>query len=219
MLIVGGFLDPGWAAPQVRDRFKRWTGDNRVTAVSLAGDTSFDQCRRDVVAAVDAAFPTTDPERTTAVDVIGVSMGGLVARYAALPPAAGATPARHLSIDRLFTISSPLRGARLADALPVDLHPLQPSMRTGSWLYRRLAVEPPPDPYAVFSYVRLGDGTVGVENAAVPGQSPWWVPTPPPEFPHDGAYTDARILADIACRLRGEPPLAHDPPAPVPTNR
>ncbi len=213
LVIIGGFLDPGWAAPQLRDRFRKWTGDPRVTAVSLGFDTSFDECRRDVVAAVDAAYPTADPDRTAEVDVIGVSMGGLVARYAALPAGPGE---RSLRIARLFTISSPLRGASEADAIPLNLHPLQGGLRSGSWLYRRLADTAPADPYAVYSYVRLGDGTVGAANAAVPGVTPWWVATPPLTLPHDGAYADPRILADIACRLRGEPPLTHDPPAPLP---
>ena len=214
LLIVGGFLDPGWAAPRLQLRFRRWTGDHRVAAVSPGFDASFDQCRRDIIAAADAAFPTADPSQTTEVDVVGVSMGGLAARYAALP-----SPGRRLRIARLFTISSPLRGALLADEIPLDLHPLQSALRTDSWLYRLLADAPqrPSDLYPIYSYVRLNDGTVGVTNASVAGKSPWWVPTPPGEFPHDGAFADARILADIACRLRGEPPLAHDPPAPLPS--
>jgi pimeloyl-ACP methyl ester carboxylesterase len=216
LLIVGGFMDPGWAAPRLADRFRRWTGDDRIAAVSLGFDTGWDECRRDVVAAADAAFPTTDPTQTTEVDVVGVSMGGLAARYAALP-----TRSRRLRIARLFTISSPLRGAIFADAPPIDLHPLQAGLRTGSWLYRRLDADPPSEDglYAVYSYVRLNDTTVGPANAAVAGATPWWVPTPPGELPHDAAYTDARILADIACRLRGEPPLARDPPAPLPEGR
>ena len=218
VLIVGGFLDPGWAPPRLRDRFRRYVGDTRVAAVSLGSDLSFDQCRRDIVAAADAAFPTGDPDGTTEVDVIGVSMGGLAACYAALPPGPLVPSRRRLRIGRLFTISSPLRGATLADEIPVDLHPLQPAMRTGSWLYRRLADgrQDPADLYPIYSYVRLGDGTVGAANAAVPGATAWWVPTPPGEFPHDAAFLDPRLLADIACRLRGEPPLAHDPATPLP---
>ena len=216
LLIVGGFMDPGWAAPRLAERFRRWTGDERIAAVSLGFDTGWDACRRDIVAAADVAFPTTDANQTSEVDVIGVSMGGLAARYAALP-----SPGRRLRIARLFTISSPLRGAIFADLPPIDLHPLEAGLRTGSWLYRRLDAEPPAadDLYAVYSYVRLDDGTVGPGNAAVAGTAPWWVPTPRGEFPHDAAYTDARILADIACRLRGEPPLSRDPPAPLPERR
>ncbi len=212
VLVVGGFMDPGWAAPRLRDRVRKWTGDDRVAAVSLGFDSSMDECRRDIVAAADAAFPTTDGTQTTAVDVVGISMGGLAARYAALP-----SP-RRLRIGRLFTISSPLRGALLADSVPFDLHPLLPELRSGSPLYATLGNSPQrwSELYPVYSYVRLRDGTVGAANAALAGTTPWWVDTPAGELPHDAAFTDARILADIACRLRGEPPLAHDPPAPLP---
>jgi hypothetical protein len=42
----------------------------------------------------------------------------------------------------------------------------------------------------------------------VPSQSGW--------FNHIGAISDARILADIARRLRGEPPFSHLPGSPLP---
>jgi hypothetical protein len=218
LLVIGGFADPGIVASRLRDRFQRWTGDSRVVAVSPGFDWTMDDCRRDVVTAVDKAFPTGDPDRTTEVDVVGLSMGGVVARAAALPPGPGLASRRRLRIARLFTISSPLRGAALADFAGCDLFPIQSALRTGSWLYRRLNDEPIPDGavYPVYSYVRLGDHTVGPANGAVPGATPWWVATPWPQLPHDAAFADARILADITCRLRGEPPFAHDPTAPFP---
>ena len=218
LLIVGGFADPGYAPPRLRDRFKKWTGDGRVAAVSPGFDLSFAAARADIVAAADAAFPTADPDQTTAVDVIGISMGGLAARFAAESDPTHAR--RRLRIARLFTISSPLRGALLADLTPLDLHPLQASMRAGSPFYAALDQWPqaPADLYQVYSYVRLGDGTVGAANAAVPGVTPWWVSTPAFQPPHDAAFFDPRILADIARRLRDEPPLARDPPTPLPSD-
>ena len=220
LLVVGGFADPGWAPPRLRDRFRRWTGDARVADVTIGLDLSFADCRTDIVTAADRAFPTADADRTTEVDVIGISMGGLAARYAALPPGPRVPSRRRLRIGRLFTISSPLRGALLAEATPFDAHPLQPAMRPGSWLYRLLddAPQSADDLYAVYSYVRLRDGTVGANYASVPGVTPWWVSTPPLQAPHDAAFGDPRILADIACRLRGEPPLADDPPSPFPAD-
>ena len=218
VLVVGGFADPGWAPPRLRDRLRRWTGDDRVADVTIGLDNSFADCRTDIVAAVDQAFPTADPDATTEVDVVGISMGGVAARYAALPPGPRVPSRRRLRIARLFTISSPLQGALLAEATPVDLHPLQPAMRPDSWLYRLLDDGPGSDAdlYAVYSYVRLRDRTVGARYASVPGVVPWWVSTPPLQAPHDASFTDPRILADIACRLRGDPPLAHDPPTPLP---
>jgi hypothetical protein len=226
LLIVGGFADPGLGSRLLRDRFRGWTGDDRVIDVSLCYDNSFDDCRRDIVAAVDSAYPTADPDRTTEVDVIGASMGGLAARYAAIRfdgtiggPSVGPTPRRRLRIGRLFTIGSPLRGAILADRIPLNLHPLQPGMRTGSWVYRRIEAATPSwdDLYPIYSYVRLNDDQVGPENAAVPGATPWWLSAPAwPRPTHHASFLDHRILADIALRLRGEAPLSHDPPTPLP---
>jgi hypothetical protein len=72
--------------------------------------------------------------------------------------------------------------------------------------------------YELVPYVRLGDSIVGPEHAAPEGQTPWWVPLPAAETAHIGAFGDARILADIARRLRDERPLTEDPPAPLPTD-
>ena len=220
LLIVGGFVDPGLGTRMLVKRFREATGDRRIAAVSLGYERDWEQCRLDIVAAADAAFPTTDPDRTTDVDVIGASMGGLAARWAALPPAPG-EHRRRLRIDRLFTIGSPLRGAVLADRIPLNLHPLQAGMRTGSSLYQQInAADAAPDPadlYAIYAYARLNDDQVGTSNAAPPGATPWWVSSPAwPRPTHHASFLDHRILADIAARLRGEEPLSHDPPAPIP---
>ena len=218
LVIVGGFLDPGFGPRTLARRFRACTGDPRIIGVSIGSDDSWADCRRRVTDAVDAAFPTADPDQTTEVDVIGASLGGLVARYAALPPTAGQRPHRRLRIARLFTLSSPLRGASLADAIPLNLHPLQAGMRTGSSVVRATnAPLPTADLYSVFSYARLHDDQVGTANAAVPGVIPWWVSAPPwPRPTHHGSFLDRRILADVAARLRGEEPLSRDPPAPIP---
>ncbi len=220
LVIVGGFTDPGFAARLLTRQFREVTDDRRIAAVSLGWDRSFDECRADIIAATDLAFPTDDPAQTTEVDVVGVSMGGLAARYAAASPRPADPPhRRRLRIARLFTISSPLRGAKLADEIPFDLHPLQPAMRTGSWLYRLLNDGPvrPADVYAVYSYVRLRDDRVGTANAAVPGVTPWWLSAPrPPASSHHAVFADVRILADIVARLRGDEPFTRDPPTPIP---
>ncbi len=220
LLIVGGFADPGLGSRMLVRRFHEYTGDERIAAATLGFDQSWAECRRHIIDAADAAFPTDDPARTTEVDVIGISMGGLAARYAALPPGPGDRPSRRLRIARLFTLSSPLRGASLADAIPFNLHPLQGGMRSDSWLIRRIADAPSTwdDAYAVYSYVRLRDDQVGQANASVHGTTAWWVSSPPwPHPTHHASFLDRRILADVARRLRGETPLSSDPPAPFPT--
>ena len=73
--------------------------------------------------------------------------------------------------------------------------------------------------YEIIPYIRLGDSVIGSKYAAPVGRSAWWVSTPPLSDPHNGAYGDPRILADIARRLRDEPSLASFPPSPYPAER
>jgi hypothetical protein len=256
LVVLGGLQDPGIAVSVLCDDFRRLSGDDpRVIGVSFFFGGNFDNCRKRVIDAVDEAFPSDDPVWTTEVDVVAVSMGGLVARYAAVAPAsekAGASaasdqtttatraetettnapdgaPARRLRIARLFTISSPHRGAALA-YLPT-LNPLQIDMRAGSKFLRRLdacdglavtdadaslAHTRPATGYELIPYVRLNDMIVGESNAAPTGWTPRWVPAEPFQDSHLFAIADPRIVADIARRLRGEPPLTTDPPAPLP---
>lgn len=227
LVIVTGFMDPGFSAMVMKARFHSLFDDQRIVTVTLAECCSFEECRKKVIAAVDREFPTTIPAWTTEVDVIGYSMGGVVARYAALgPPSTGperapATglgqapeePVQRLRIARLFTISAPNLGSVRAQWLPL-LHPLQKELRPGSDFLNRLnAAEPA---YAGYAYIRLGDHTIGPANGALPGRGVWWVSTPPFSPAHNHAHADPRILADIARRLRGETPLATEPATPVP---
>lgn len=208
LVIVGGLLDPGIASSYLRNRFRQVTGDNRVISVSLGECMSMDECREKIIAAVDQVCPPLAPNQTAEVDVIGFSLGGVATRYASLP-----TAHRRLTIARLFTISAPMRGALAAKRLPV-LHPLQNDLRPGSEVVRQLSNSMLT--YPVCSYIRLGDFIVGQENAALEGSSAWWVPDAPLTDPHGGAYLDARILADIARRLRDETPLARSPASALP---
>jgi hypothetical protein len=232
LVILAGIGEPG-LGPMLLERRLRGVvlvddadGRRRTLQVSYAFHSSFEGCRRTVVDAVERAFPCDDPDQTTEVDVIGISLGGTVARYAALPPpqqAAGLpqrvddAPHAHkrLRIARLFTISAPHIGAIQADHTPPIL-PLYGELRTGSPFMTKLGESSAFAGYTIYPYVRLGDKTVGVENAAPKGQIPHWLPNLPFEIAHGQAWTDPRILADIARRLRNEPPLATDPPAPLP---
>jgi pimeloyl-ACP methyl ester carboxylesterase len=213
LVIISGFMDPGFAAVSLESKFRCISGDCRIEAVSLFECGSFESCRRKVMRAVDRAFPSADPTRTTEVDVVGYSMGGLVARLAANPPQ-GVT--RSLRIKRLFTISTPNQGAIRAKELPL-LHPLQADMRPGSPLVTRLNATP--TSYNVYSYIHFGDKVIGEPNAVIPGGELWWVSTPPLDNPHLGAPGDPRIIDDISRRLRGEMPVATTPPAALPDVR
>ena len=89
VVVVDGYLGfgigPAAVAGQLRPVARN--GDDVIT-VSLTWCADFEDTRRTIIAAVDKAFPNADPVWTREVDVVGLSMGGLAARYAAADPTA-----------------------------------------------------------------------------------------------------------------------------------
>jgi hypothetical protein len=233
LVIIGGFLDPGIGPRQLAANLRDATGAKKgeVILISLFWCGNFDECRRKIVESVDAAWPSDDPDCTREVDVIGQSMGGIAARYAALPPgafnapqtressassAAAPTPrpaGRRLKIHRLFTLASPHRGAVLADV--PGLMPLHLDMRRGSDFLTRLNALDSGE-FPIIPYTRVPDTHVGSAYTAPPGQNPIWMPNAWFEEPHLGFFGDPRVAADVARRLRGEPSYSIEPRAPVP---
>ena len=220
VIACAGWADPGFASGywsrQIRKAFTH--ADDQALGVNFVGRHRFDTCRDKLIAAVDTAFPTDDPDWTTEVDVVAFSMGGLVARYAAGPPIADgrATPTtgRRLRIRRLFTISTPHRGATLAHVPSFDHRII--SLRAGSPLLAHLDAAWPTRRYDFTAYTRLRDPIVGTQNTAPPGATAYWVAAPPLARSHQEAYRDPRIVADILRRLRNGTPLTAATPAPLP---
>ena len=217
VVVVHG-LGPPFGSRMVANELRRLTRDRRVVTVSYDYLGTLAAAGRSVVHAVERHFPGNDPNFTREVDVVAISMGGVVARDAAAPPArTGAGAGKRLKVARLFTISAPHRGAGLATAMPALLGRPQLDLRAGSSYLRDLERrEADPLPYELVPYARLGDLIVGPRNAAPRGMTPIWVPNLLLEGAHLSAFSDPRILADIARRLRGEQPFATDPPEPLP---
>jgi len=230
VLVLGGYADLGNNRAHLDRQLQRVLGqDTPILGIGFPFALSYDGCRDKVLRRMQETFPSEDPAWTVEVDVVAFSMGGLIARYAALPPTpplsqevsaqastaqSDAGPRHRLKIARLFTISTPHRGAQLATLPHYDA--VIRDMKPGSDFLNRLDQHLPDARYAIIPYVRLGDGIVGEENAAPEGRTAWWVDPPPITGIHMYAHRDPRIVADIARRLRGEPPLATGPPAPLP---
>ncbi|QDU35075.1 hypothetical protein KS4_31530 [Poriferisphaera corsica] len=217
VVVLGGWGDPGFVPTSISKRMQLATGDTRVIAVNFLGTGGFDESARKAVREVDEAFPSDDPNQTVEVDVIGFSMGGLVARYAAIPVSETGEKKfrKRLNIKNLYTISTPHKGAELAWTAWWD--PSARAMMPGSDFIVRLNRDFKENHrYNTTAYTRLQDLIVGEENAAPDGVDLWWVDNRPFQTAHGNSGTDRRFLADIARRLRSEPPLALGKPAPFP---
>jgi pimeloyl-ACP methyl ester carboxylesterase len=220
VVFLTGWFDPGFGT-------SFWQGSLREIgvppeqrlALTFMWRLTFDDCREHVIEAVQEKWPSDDPDWTTEVDVIGFSMGGLIARYAAAAPQDPQEgPRRRLRMARLFTISSPHRGAQLADlAIPgLTPDPRVLDMRRDSSFLVHLDEQAEAAGYELVAYTRTGDWVIDERNTAPPGVNPWWVATPFLHRPHQEAYRDPRIEADILRRLRGQTPLTVPPATPVP---
>lgn len=212
LVVLGGFLDVGFGPAYYSRALEKFV-DGRIVRVTFATCTSFPQCRERLIAALDRELGKASGTETVEVDVIGQSLGGLIAVYASLDDPRFA---KRLKIKRLFTISSPLAGAKMATWTPFNLFGFQADLRPGSDLYVKLAKAK--FDFPIYSYTRLDDGTVGEQYAALPGHHAWWVDNPPFERAHVGVFADKRVLLDIVRRLRGETPIGTEPPAPLPSS-
>jgi hypothetical protein len=214
VVVLGGWgdmtgLPPAYLAEQLRKAI----GDDQVMSIGFGMCHTFDACRCRVLKRVEAAYPSGVTNLTREVDVIGFSMGGLVARYAAAPPGDDET-VRRLKIARLYTISSPHRGALMSKIVAPGQ--LAKDMREGSDFLKKLDDNLALADYPVIPYVRMADTIVGAQNAAPRGQTPWWLPAKPWSRSHSDAYRDPRLIAELARRLRNEKPYTTDPATAVP---
>lgn len=212
VLVFSGWGDPGVVSLQLARDLTTVSLDPSIESQQFFTSWTMDQCRRTAVEAARRLRPADhDPaDGPFEVDVVGKSMGGLIARELARDQAASDEPM--VRVVRIFTIATPHRGARLAVLPTID--PKVVAMRPGSpflaALDAELGTERAPE---IIAYTRTGDWMVGEHNTAPTGGGVRAVPRPTLEFGHLQAGGDERILADIMRRLRGEPPLLPEPPA------
>jgi hypothetical protein len=138
------------------------------------------------------------------VDLVGISMGGVLARAIAC----GAFGHGDRAVKRIFTIATPHRGAKIASIAILD--GCAWDMRPGSRFMTDLNARNGKGPELV-CYGALRDWWIGASNTAPPGMHPHWVDVPPGIgrlCSHFAVNHDRRVLLDIARRLRGEAPIA-----------
>lgn len=142
------------------------------------------------------------------LEIVAVSMGGLVARKAILDGHAGV----RIRARRVFTLATPHLGARLARWIRLD--GAAASMRPGcAWLAdldRREAAAWGVDargvtkrPYELVCYGRKGDLWVGSANTAPAGVESVRVGWRAHQMSHLMITMDERIVEDVARRLVG----------------
>ncbi|MFI4915473.1 MAG: lipase family alpha/beta hydrolase [Phycisphaerales bacterium JB060] len=220
VVVLSGWRSPSLTGRSLAGRIRKVTGagEGRVTSISYTWQAGIPEIAATVAQKVaDEYGTTTDPATgqrwTTEVDVVAISMGGLVARTAwAEPAAVGRDPGVRLNIKTLYTLGSPHRGAKLATWIRLDESARQ--MKPGSDFLADLdaATLGGAHDLRIVPYATLRDSWVGATNAAPHGQEPIWVPGRI-VLSHHLISLDDRILADLGRRLRGEAPLA-EPSAP-----
>jgi len=213
LVILSGWRATPFFANLLARRLRRCIGahPDRIASVAYFTRGRIPACARIAIDRVGARFGMADETRTTQVDVVGISMGGLVAWSAAEE---GDGKGRRLAIARLFTLATPWQGAGLAKSIRVDA--ACRDMRPGSPFLQRLEKSVKSVRYPIVPYAVLRDEWVGPSRSAPRGSDPIWVPGRI-YCGHHLVSADRRILADLARRLRGDQALAR--PCPLPGRR
>lgn len=215
VVVLSGWRSPSLTGRALAGRIEKVTGagEGRVLPIAYTWRAGIPDIAATVAQKVADEYGTrTDPATgqrwTTEVDVVAISMGGLVARTAwAEPGAVGRDPGVRLNIHTLYTLGSPHKGAKLANWIRLDESARQ--MRPGSEFLGALDAATLGEAHdlSIVPYATLRDTWVGATNAAPHGQEPIWVPGRI-VLSHHLISLDDRILADLGRRLRGEAPLA-----------
>lgn len=216
VVMLNGYRAPWWHIDALTANLARATSADRsrdFLEISYPFTGNFDDLALEVIRRVEERWPSADPARTVEVDVVGVSMGGVVARWAAMPGAersqvrgghGESRAGKSLRIRRLFTLASPHGGAHLATLIAPD--GAASDMRPGSRVLESLNSPGRNSSYEMICYAHLRDFTVGATKAAPPGMNPIWTGGTL-LFSHSTVVEDVIFIADIAKRLRGEPAL------------
>lgn len=217
VLILNGYHAWPRLAIDLKNALKHATSKNDYDFLVISYPFSFDidTVTHEVARCVNERWPSADPNTTREIDVVGISMGGLIARNASLAPeqrfrhtdSTHTTP--RLNIHHLYTLGTPHNGATLAAYITPDnaAHDMVP----GSPFLTHLNAQP--RTYTLTCYTQTRDIWTGATRASPPGTPVIWSSSTI-LFSHFSTMDNPLFIADIARRLRDEPPLLTPGPPP-----
>lgn len=203
LVIVSGYHSPSIPAKNLARILKQWCRPHEPPLV-----VSYAFARQTTVAeeAVVGSIERRGWGRTE-VDIIGISMGGVLAR--------AVIASGRVRAARLMTLASPHRGAMLAEFVRPDS--AAADLRRGSAFLERIDRALPNRRYELVCYASLRDWWVGARRAAPEGSWPIWLDPArlwARGMSHFAITSDRHILADVCLRLTGGKPVgeASEPP-------
>lgn len=216
VVILSGYRAPAFPAEDLASKLRKATGAGKdeIIAISYGDLGDIPSVLRYADAEIRRRLPGVDAGGE--VDLVGISMGGLISRAlaggvgsSARPGPSGdrSVPAGGLNVRRIFTLGTPHRGALLAEKIAPD--PAAVDMIAGSDFLNELDAAIESARYELICYARLRDGWVGATRTAPPAHEPIWA-SGRLLFTHLTNHQDERLLADLARRLRGEEPLGRE---------
>ncbi len=207
VVVISGYSDPGLYARVVSRELRRLTShdasDFHVARFALHGaiepmaDRVVDTLRT-IVGDTGGSF-----------DLVGLSMGGLVARRVA----AVVNASEGVRVGRVFTLGTPHRGSTLAERIAPTEAARQ--MRPGSNFLRALDAALGPSGIELVAYQMDSDTVIGEGHGVPSGHAGVRLPRRAGE-PHLHIMGDPIAILDIARRIRGEPPILRGGPVPGP---
>ncbi|MCX5688277.1 MAG: hypothetical protein NTV94_00540 [Planctomycetota bacterium] len=196
LIILSGYHSPIIPALTLASSLRTLGAANRQNTLAIS---YFFAGRVETAAQQAMAAITRRGWKHESVDVIGMSMGGIVARLLA---------ADHgLKVHRLFTLASPHRGAILTRWIKPD--PAAYALSPGSPLLTRLDTCLPASIPELTCYALLRDWLVGAQQTSPVGHTSHWLDvdrTIARPISHFSITSDWRIVGDLALRLMGHTP-------------